>query len=66
MMPEVFGILRSLKVCLLTKTGSVHKPKVQDFMVVLIMETLHVSGLAILFYCALPYMDSVRAIMSAR
>ena len=62
-LPEIFGFLRSLKVCLVK---TVHRPKLLDFMVVLTMETLHVSGVAILFYCALPYMDSVRAVMSAR
>jgi chitin synthase len=62
-MPEIGAFLRSLKI-VLVKT--VHSPMPFDFFLVFIMETLHVTGVAILFYCALPYMDSVRAVMSAR
>ena len=62
-MPEIFAFLRSLKMALGT---SVYSPPWKHFLVVLIMETLHVTGVAVLFYCALPYMDSIRAIMSAR
>ena len=59
----MFGFLRSLKV-VLVKT--VHSPMPLDFFLVFMMETIHVIGVAILFYGALPYMDSVRAVMSAR
>ena len=31
------------------------------FIVVFIFETLHTTGLAILFYAVLPYLDSLRA-----
>ena len=61
--PEIFSFLRSLKVVLVQ---TVHTPMPFDFFVVFVMETVHVTGVAILFYCALPYMDSVRAVMSLR
>ena len=59
----MFGFLRSLKVVLMK---TVHSPMPFDFCLVFMMETIHVIGVAVLFYGALPYMDSVRAVMSAR
>ena len=61
--PEILTFLRSLK-DMVFKT--VHLPKLFDFFIVLLMESIHVTGMAILFYCALPHMDSVRAVMATR
>ena len=61
--PEIFAFFRALRVCLVRH---VHKPKILDFLVIFTFETFHVAGVAILFYSALPYMDSPRALMSAR
>ena len=41
----------------------VNRPPIIDFVAVFVMETLHVSGLAILFFGTLPYMDSLRGMM---
>ena len=61
--PEILTFLQSLK-HMVFKT--VHLPKLFDFFLVLLMESIHVTGMAILFYCALPHMDSVRAVMATR
>ena len=54
--PEAMSMLRAIKM-LLQKT--VHRPMLFDFAVVAVMETIHVSGLAILYFVALPNLDSV-------
>ena len=61
--PEILTFLQSLK-HVVFKTA--HLPKLFDFFLVLLMESTHVTGMAILFYCALPHMDSVRAVMATR
>ena len=43
---------------------SYKKPGLLEFLIVFIFETIHVVGIAILFFLALPGMDSIRAIMA--
>ena len=63
LIPEIFGFLRAARVCF---EKHVHRPKPRDFLVIFGLESCHVAGVAILFYGALPYMDSLRALVSTR
>ena len=38
-------------------------PKWWEFLIVLVFETVHVTGAAILFFVAFPGLDSLRAVM---
>ena len=59
--PEVIGtFLRSLRIVVLK---SYHLPPLTDFIFVFIMETLHVIGLAVLAFLALPQLDSAHAVV---
>ena len=40
-----------------------NRPPIGDFAVVFVMETMHVCGLGVLFFCFLPYIDSIRGMM---
>ena len=56
--PEVFTFIRSLRSCFF-KTAS--RPPFLNFLFVFVMETCHVSGVAILAFVALPAFDSAHA-----
>lgn len=59
--PELIGtFLRSLRIVVLK---SYHLPPLTDFIFVFIMETLHVIGLAVLAFLALPQLDSAHAVV---
>ena len=59
--PEIVGtFLRSLRIVVL-KTW--HLPPLSDFLFVLIMETAHVVGLAVLAFLAFPQLDSAHAVV---
>ena len=59
--PELVGtFLRSLRIVLF-KTYSI--PKLTDFLLVFIMETLHVIGLVVLAFLAFPQLDSAHAVV---
>ncbi len=57
--PEVMAFFRSLRVCLFK---SVVAPPFMDFAFVALMESLHVIGVAILVFLALPQMDTTHAL----
>lgn len=59
--PELFTFLRSCRIVLM-KTFK--QPSFLEFSIVLCFETLHVIGVAILYFLAFPGMDSIRAIMA--
>lgn len=58
--PELLTFLKSVRVCIMR---TVSKPKWDVLLVVFVLETLHIVGLAILFLVALPELDSVKALM---
>ena len=60
MVPECLTFLRSARVCIMKFVG---RPKWDSFLVVFGLESLHVLGLALLFFVALPNVDSIRALM---
>ena len=55
--PEAMAFFRALRVCL---QKTVNRPQLIDFLIVVATETIHVTGLAILYLVALPNLDSVR------
>lgn len=59
-MPEVFAFIRAFRVYTMRK---VHWPPYKFFGIVILFETLHTVGAALLFYVVLPDLDSPRAIM---
>lgn len=59
--PELLVWLRSARIYLMRHNN---RPRLAHFIVVLIMETLSSAGVAILFYAALPHIDTPRAIMA--
>ena len=59
LVPEILSLGRSLRVCVF-KTVLV--PRFLDFAFVAVMEMLHVVGVAILLFLALPQMDSTHAL----
>ena len=59
--PEIFTFFRSVRIVLM-KTFKM--PSFLEFSIVACFETFHVVGVTILFFLALPGMDSIRAIMS--
>ena len=59
--PEIFTFIRSVRIVLM-KTFKM--PSFLEFSIVACFETFHVVGVTILFFLALPGMDSIRAIMS--
>ena len=54
---EAMAFFRALRVCL---QKTVNRPQLIDFLIVVATETIHVTGLAILYLVALPNLDSVR------
>ena len=60
--PEVLTFLKSCQVYLMRKTTWA---PLKYFVVVFALETLHTSGVAILFYAVLPNLDTLRAGMVA-
>ena len=59
--PEIVGTLwRSLRIVLLK---SYQRPPLKEFIFVAILETLHVAGLAVLAFLALPQLDSAHAVV---
>ena len=59
--PELFTFIRCVRIVLMK---SFTKPSLLEFSIVILFETLHVIGLAILYFLAFPGMDSIRAIMA--
>ncbi|XP_073988781.1 hyaluronan synthase-like protein kkv isoform X1 [Rhodnius prolixus] len=58
--PEVGTLIRSLRICIFK---SWKRPPFNDFLFILIMETLHVAGLASLVLLILPELDVVKGAM---
>ncbi|TRY63908.1 hypothetical protein TCAL_11841 [Tigriopus californicus] len=58
--PELLTFLKCVRVCIMR---TVARPKWDAFLIVFLMETLHVIGLAFLFFAALPGLDSIKALM---
>lgn len=58
--PELGTLIRSLRICVFK---SWRRPPFNDFLWVLVMETLHVAGLASLFLIVLPELDVVKGAM---
>ncbi|XP_076350949.1 chitin synthase chs-2-like [Tachypleus tridentatus] len=58
--PELFTHFRSSRICIFK---SYRKPQFQTFITVLLTETLHVLGLALLVFVVLPDLDVIKAVM---
>ncbi|XP_015519549.2 chitin synthase chs-2 isoform X2 [Neodiprion lecontei] len=58
--PEIGTLLRSIRICFFK---SWKKPTVGQFMLVFVMETFHVVGLALMFMSVLPDLDVVQGAM---
>ncbi|XP_043284738.1 chitin synthase chs-2 isoform X1 [Venturia canescens] len=58
--PEVGTFIRSLRICIFK---SWKKPLSSHFLLVFVMETFHVVGLALMFFAVLPELDVVRGAM---
>ena len=61
LIPELLSFGRALRMMLMRTLG---KPTFLEFLVVFVFETLHVTGLALLFFVAFPAMDSVKVCMA--
>ena len=62
MTSELFTFLKSAKFAIMRTIGRpVYK---STYIFAFVMETLHVTGQALLFYIGLPHLDSMRAIMT--
>ena len=59
--PELFTFFRSCRIVLMK---SFKRPSFLEFSIVLCFETVHVVGVAVLYFLAFPGMDSIRAIMA--
>lgn len=58
--PEMFTFVKSARIYMMRKT---HWPSMKHFSVVCLFETLHTSGLALLFFLVMPHLDSLRAMI---
>ena len=62
--PEVFTFFRNFRIFFMKQSSSVF-PQKREFFIILILETLHVIGTAILFILAFPRLDSMTAILAS-
>ncbi|KAF0297190.1 Chitin synthase chs-2 [Amphibalanus amphitrite] len=60
MVPEAGTLFRSTRMCFFK---SVRRPGFRDFLVVVMFETLHIIGLALLVFFVLPDLDAVKGVM---
>ncbi|KAK1135613.1 hypothetical protein K0M31_000202 [Melipona bicolor] len=58
--PEFGTLIRSIRICIFK---SWKKPPVSHFLLVFLMETFHVAGLALMFLAVLPELDVVKGAM---
>lgn len=58
--PELGTLLRSLRICFFK---SWRKPPFGDFLFVVIMESLHTLGLALMVFVILPELDAIKGAM---
>lgn len=58
--PEIGTLIRSVRICIFK---SWKKPPSSHFLFVMIMETFHVLGLALMFLAVLPELDVVKGAM---
>ncbi|KAK9304728.1 hypothetical protein QLX08_003947 [Tetragonisca angustula] len=58
--PEFGTLIRSIRICIFK---SWKKPPVSHFLLVFLMETFHVAGLALMFMAVLPELDVVKGAM---
>ncbi|XP_075212205.1 hyaluronan synthase-like protein kkv [Lycorma delicatula] len=60
MVPEIGTLIRSIRICFFK---SWKRPPFSDFLFITVMETLHVTGLALLFFVILPELDVIKGAM---
>lgn len=58
--PEFGALIRSIRICIFK---SWKKPPYSHFLLVFLMETFHVVGLALMFFLVLPDIDVVKGVM---
>ena len=58
--PEVLTLIRSVRAVI---NQGYTRPSLKHFLVVFVMESLHVLGTAILFFIALPEVDTVKGLI---
>ena len=62
--PEIFTFFRNFRIFFMKQSSSVF-PQKREFFIILILETFHVIGTAILFLLAFPRLDSMTAILAS-